>query len=188
MGIFIIRVGSVERRILSSLKKGIEDSIRGEACIILEDIIQLPKDAYNHLRQQYASEPLLKEVLRYALRLESIMEKRCRVLGVTEADIYAPGMNFIFGEAQCPGRAAIISLFRLRPEFYGDEPNEKLFIERAIKEAVHEIGHTFGLRHCGNPLCVMHFSLHIYMTDRKRSEFCENCSRRMRMAYDLFST
>ncbi len=179
MKIFIIQIGNVDRKILSFIKEGIECSLQKEKCTILKDVIQLPKNAYNHLRQQYKSRPLLNEVLSYALKLERITKKRCIVLGVTKADIYAPGMNFIFGEAQCPGKAAIISLFRLRPEFYGEKPNEKLFMERAAKEAVHEIGHTFGLRHCVNPLCVMYFSLHIYMTDRKLLKFCSGCSARI---------
>ncbi len=185
MRIFLIRVGNVERKILSFVKEGIEDSLQKEDCVILENIIQLPKEAYNRSRKQYKSQPILNEVLKCALKLEKVMRKRCVVLGVTEADIYAPGMNFIFGEAQCPGKAAIISLFRLRPEFYGERPNEKLFMERAVKEAVHEIGHAFGLRHCVNPLCVMHFSLHIYMTDRKLSKFCSKCSAKIKMLNSL---
>ena len=37
---------------------------------------------------------------------------------------------------------------RLRQEFYGLEKNEQLFLQRVVKEAVHELGHTFGLGHC----------------------------------------
>jgi archaemetzincin len=40
---------------------------------------------------------------------------------------------------------AAIYLPRLRQGFYGLKKNEKLFLQRVVKEAVHEIGHAFGL-------------------------------------------
>lgn len=175
MEVYIIRIGDVERNILEFIQKSVEEAFPNLACRIKEDILQLPKDAYDSLRKQYRSELLLREVFRYALRIECEVEKSCILLGVTDVDIFAPGMNFIFGEAQSPGKAAIISLYRLRPEFYGDEPDKNLFIERAVKEAIHEIGHACGLLHCPNPLCVMHFSLHIGMTDIKQPKFCKKC-------------
>ncbi len=175
MEIYIFQIGSIERKFLERIRRSIEEAFPTCACRILENILQMPEEAYNPIRRQYKSEPILKKTLDYALKIEGETGGPCILLGIVDVDIYAHGMNFIFGEAQCPGRAAIISLYRLRPEFYGEQPNEQLFIERSIKEAMHEIGHAFGLVHCSNPLCVMHFSLHIGMTDRKQPEFCGNC-------------
>jgi predicted Zn-dependent protease len=49
------------------------------------------------------------------------------VLGIVDVDIFVLGLNFVFGEAARPGRAALISLWRLRPEFYGDPSDTELF-------------------------------------------------------------
>lgn len=95
------------------------------------------------------------------------------VLGVIDEDMFVADTNFIFGLA-C-GSRAIISLARLRQEFYGLSPNPELFRERAKKEAVHELGHVFGLPHCPDRGCVMAFSNSIGETDFKSSRFCERC-------------
>jgi len=166
------------RKILNHIADGLSKVFSESLCSISSDILQIPRRAYNASRRQYLSTIFLQSIKDYATRNRS---KRAfsKILGVTNVDLYAPGLNFIFGEAQFLGEAAIISLFRLRPEFYGEPPDWDLFAERAVKEAVHEIGHTLGLRHCPNPTCVMHFSLHIGMTDRKRREFCEACRLRV---------
>ena len=91
---------------------------------------------------------------------------------VSDVDLYVPGLNFVFGEADILKGIAIISLARLREEFYGLPSNEDLFKERALKEAVHELGHLYGLRHCTDPDCVMNFSNTLYDTDRKSCKFC----------------
>ncbi|HPJ30657.1 MAG TPA: archaemetzincin family Zn-dependent metalloprotease [Methanothrix sp.] len=95
------------------------------------------------------------------------------VLGVIDEDIFVAETNFIFGLA-C-GSRAIISLARLRQEFYGLSPDPELFRERAKKEAIHELGHVFGLSHCTDKRCVMAFSNSIGETDFKSSRFCERC-------------
>ncbi|MEM2607580.1 MAG: archaemetzincin family Zn-dependent metalloprotease [Candidatus Bathyarchaeia archaeon] len=180
MKIYIIGFEGVGREALESIRIGVEEVIGRGACKVQNETLRLPVEAYNSLRRQYLSEPLLEEIYKCALKIRSESGIKCIVLGVTDVDIYAPGMNFIFGMAQCPGRAAIISLFRLRPEFYGESPDPNLFLERAVKEAIHEIGHALGLKHCKKQSCVMFFSLHIGITDRKSKFFCDDCMRKIR--------
>jgi archaemetzincin len=96
-----------------------------------------------------------------------------------DVDLYSPGLNYIFGVAEPSLGMAIISLYRLKPERYGLPHNERLLQERAIKEAIHELGHTYYLSHCPDPRCVMHFSNTLVDTDKKDACFCSRCRQRL---------
>jgi archaemetzincin len=102
-----------------------------------------------------------------------------RVLGVTERDLFIPVLTFVFGHAQLGGRAAVVSLARLRQEFYGLEPNRQMLLDRARKEALHEAGHTFGLVHCPDRNCAMALSTRVQQIDEKRAAFCRVCTRQL---------
>jgi len=170
MRIAILRIGSVDMGVVESIQRELCDKFPGTACEILEHTMPVPQDAYNASRHQYHSTSILAKIQDYVEKPQAD-----RVLGVTEVDLYVPRLNFVFGEAQCPGKSAVISLFRLKPEFYGQPSNRNLFLERSVKEAVHEVGHTLGLGHCHNPACIMFFSNSILDTDRKKPAFCERC-------------
>jgi len=92
-----------------------------------------------------------------------------RVLGVTGVDLFAQGLNFVFGQARTMGRPAVVSFARL------GTPGSESFRERLAKEAIHELGHTLGLGHCENRECVMWFSNTLADTDRKTQWFCRVC-------------
>ncbi len=49
--------------------------------------------------------------------------------------------------------------------------------ERLIKEAIHELGHTFGLIHCLQPQCVMNASTYVENIDQKPAELCPLCQK-----------
>ena len=170
MRIAILRIGPVDMNVIEGIQRELPDKFPGTTCEILEHTMSVPQDAYNASRHQYHSTSILARIHDYVEKFQAD-----RVLGVTEVDLYVQRLNFVFGEAQCPGRSAIISLFRLKPEFYRQPPNRNLFVERSLKEAVHEVGHTLGLGHCSTPACIMFFSNSILDTDRKKLAFCEGC-------------
>jgi len=166
----ILRVGPVSPNILQNIRKQLSEIFPKTVCSILNSEMPTPQEAYNSRRNQFHSSSILAKISLY-------VEKGVadRILGITDVDLYVPHLNFVFGEAECPGKAAIISLYRLKPEFYGHSPDNTVFVERSVKEAVHEIGHTLELGHCHDPSCVMFFSNSIFDTDRKKSTFCERC-------------
>jgi len=119
-------------------------------------------------RQQYYSTAIIQ-------RLERTGDPDARVLGVTGCDLYVPVLTFVFGEAQLDGNCAVVSGARLQDEFYGMPRSESLYRERLVKEAAHELGHTFGLRHCADWRCVMASSHAVERLDIKGAEFCRTC-------------
>jgi len=174
MKLAVLRIGTIDEEIVKKILRGLGEAFPEAEFTLLESVMPIPKDAYNQTRHQYHSTHIMAKIADY---IENYVV--CHVLGVTEVDLYVPGLNFVFGEAQCPGKVALISLFRLKPEFYGQSTDRRLFSERAVKEAIHEVGHTLGLEHCRDSSCVMYFSNSILDTDRKRSTFCSRCSVRV---------
>src|SRR5690349_5168586 len=130
--------------------------------------------AFDVPRRQYLSIAVLEMVRRLC------PDDAVRLIGVTERDLYIPVLTFVFGHAQLGGRAAVVSLARLRQEFYGLEPNREVFLDRVRKEALHEAGHLFGLVHCADPDCAMSLSTGVQQIDRKRAGYCVSCAAQLR--------
>jgi archaemetzincin len=133
-----------------------------------------PEDAYDPSRGQYNSTRLLAMLDRGA------GEAFDRVLAVTAADLFVPVLTYVFGEAQLRGRAAVVSLQRLRPEVYGLAADPDRLAQRLLTEACHELGHCDGLLHCHDPRCVMHASTYVEEIDLKTSSRCPDCARAAR--------
>ena len=108
-------------------------------------------------------------------QLERTADTGARVLAVGACDLYVPVLTFVFGEARLDGNCAVVSTARLAEEFYGLPPSPALLRQRLVKEAVHELGHTFGLRHCPDWRCVMTSSHAVERLDVKTAEFCARC-------------
>ena len=163
-------IGEVEEGLLAYLGRGVELRVPWSTCIAAEEPMPIPAWAYDEWRRQYLS----PAILRALKALHGPKPFNFKVLGVADVDAYTPGLNFVLGEAEVGGSYAVIYLARLRLGVNG-HVDRGVFLERALKEAVHELGHTFGLPHCPNPTCVMRFSNSVADTDYKTSEFCESC-------------
>jgi archaemetzincin len=136
-------------------------------CRIRPEVLN-PSFAYDTGRNQYYSTSILQ-------RMERASDPDARNLGVTACDLYVPVLTFVFGEAQLDGNCAVVSTARLAEEYYGLPANPGLTHDRLVKEAAHELGHTFGLRHCSDWRCVMSSSHGVERLDVKEAEFCKKC-------------
>lgn len=135
--------------------------------------LAMPADGYDAHRSQYEATALLKAAL--LVRPADVD----RLLVVTDKDIFIPMLTFIFGQAQVEGPTALLSLARLKQEFYGMTGRRDLMLERARKEIVHELGHTFGLVHCQDRQCAMALSINVTNIDIKRDSLCGGCARNL---------
>ena len=168
--ITLLPLGEIEAEILEVLINRLKEAFH---CPVgIGESYSLPQGTYNPDRRQYFSSQILSEI-----RKAFGPAKGVKALVVSDVDLYVPQLNFIFGEAELGGYFAIISLTRLRQSFYGLPENRTLLLERMVKEAIHELGHTYGLRHCPHPECVMHFSNSLQDTDRKEASFCPHCQK-----------
>jgi archaemetzincin len=170
----MVPVGELPKEILEVIRDELENlNIK---CRIMPKLT-IPQEAFNHWRKQYNAEVVM-DLLSKASEVKFI-DKSIPTLLITDADLYYSGLNFVFGLEDPAKSCAIVSLSRLRPEFYDQRPSRSLLEERTVKEVIHEIGHYLGLDHCQNNWCVMSFSPSVFDVDRKQKGFCDDCKIKM---------
>lgn len=161
--IAVAAVGDAPAEAVSRLLPVLRDSFGAE--VVSAPAVALPPSAYDPGRRQHRSTALLDALAR------ARRPGWDRLLGVADVDLFVPELNFVFGEGDPNRGVAVFSLHRLRAEGAG-RAGEDLFAHRAATEAVHELGHSYGLGHCRDPHCVMWFSNTLAETDRKGTHFC----------------
>ena len=156
-----------EEDLNSFIKENLQSAL--SASVSVEPLMVLPSSIADRNRGQYDAEAILKFL--QLITVDSSVYK----LGLINEDCYTRGVKFVFGEAMLKGYELFVALPRLRESFYGRSENRPLFFQRVLKETVHELGHAFGLLHCPNQNCAMHFSAIVEQTDRKNGTFCSRC-------------
>jgi len=171
----LLPVGDLDEQLLYDLAPPLANSFRVPCRI--RDLRLDPKFAFHPERGQHHSSEILQAMQPYS-------KGAWRVLGVTSVDLYIPILTFVFGEAQMGGPCAIVSLHRLRQQFYGLPPDPALLLDRLVKECVHEVGHTFDLTHCDDYSCAMAPSHAVEWIDLKEQLLCASCEARALDAVD----
>jgi archaemetzincin len=165
--IILVALSLMDAHMLEVLRRGVRRAYKRPVEIVTR--VQNLDYAYDPDRRQYNS-------MRILPRLRRVKKGPAdKLLGIVDVDLYSPGFEFIFGEAQMSAGVGTLSLYRLHAERYGLKPDGKLLEERALKEAVHELGHLYLLGHCADRDCVMHFCTSLRAVDRKKSELCPEC-------------
>jgi archaemetzincin len=176
--VYLLPVGTIHGSLIEHLRASIPRTLPVE-CEILPFNFD-PAPSYHAERQQFHSSEILQ-------RMEGLVRPRdWRFLAVADVDLYIPILKYVFGEAQIGGPCAVISAFRLRQEFYGLDCDDALLKQRLLKVSVHELGHTFELRHCQDYRCVMASSHAVEWIDLRASAFCEPCRCQVESNSSLF--
>ncbi|MBU8911875.1 MAG: archaemetzincin family Zn-dependent metalloprotease [Desulfobacterales bacterium] len=131
---------------------------------VLDDIFF----AYDATRNQYHSTIILEKLAKNA------PDGCIKIIAVTKEDLFIPILTHVYGEAQLGGKACIISIARLVAGLEVEIADKGC--KRIVKEAIHELGHTFDLRHCEDEMCIMHYCRRLDDVDRKSSQFCRYCN------------
>ena len=162
-----IRVGRFPAELFQELAEAVAEDV-GVDWRLVEHSLD-PGFALIQSRDQYNSTEIVTDLI------DMKPKDSLRIVGITNVDLCIPILTFVFGEAQLGCCAAVVSLHRLHQEFYGLPPEPELLFRRAVKEIMHELGHTFGLRHCADYDCVMHSSTIVDEIDIKGGTYCSVC-------------
>ena len=134
----------------------------------IKSLLQDVNFAYDLTRDQYHSTAILEKLA------STSPPSATKIVAITHVDLFIPILTHVYGEAQLAGKACIVSTFRLQ-EGLSITNIEKEFENRVVKEVLHELGHTFNLRHCDDKSCTMHYCRSIKDVDRKTDQLCRYC-------------
>jgi archaemetzincin len=167
-------VGPVSASLMKILQARLGQQFNSLSFELTPKVLSLPVNFIDLSRNQFKSSQVIDWV-----------EKNCggsgydRILGICDADAYSGELNFVMGEAQLGGLVALVYLKMFRTELERSDAGEELFLQRVQKEAVHELGHIFGLEHCNKNICSMYFSNSLADTDFKNIKMCQSCTKKM---------
>ena len=129
--------------------------------------IKFPQNTYYEPRNRYRADSIIKY-------LRTKTPNNCVTLALTNKDISVTKGKVadfgVMGLGYRPGNACVASTFRLNAE------NRS---EQFYKVAIHELGHTQGLKHCPDKTCFMRDAEGKNPTNEEK-DFCQNCKKVLR--------
>jgi archaemetzincin len=169
--IVVVPLGEVDFMMVNKLASAVGPMFNRSVDILKG--MKMPKESYNVVRNQYYAQVILSKIER------TKANSREKVIAVCEEDLYLPDESFILGWSDHLSGTAVVSMYRLRQEFYGLPEDEAKVYPRLYKEAIHQLAHLFNLTECRNPRCVNYFSQIMMDIDNKTERFCDICRRQL---------
>ncbi len=187
----ILVLSVIGRSILRYLQKNLASIFNNNIPISKHVIV--PNSFYKIEKNQYDG----RKLLGFLAENLTLKEAKDINLAIFDRDLFTGNLDHVFGLATPFPRICVISIIRLHPHFekdYFQEGLEKrkmgkfplsvrrltgkertLYYARILKESLHGIGHTLGLVHCSNVLCIMSPSNLLDDIDNKGTGFCGSC-------------
>ena len=100
-------------------------------------------------------------------------------LFITDVDLFRPSTDGAFGEIDAAGRAAVLSVRRLREAFYRRKADPAKQRARLLKLSLYALGRVRGLPDCGDRSCAMSATAALADIDMKPEKYCASCWRRL---------
>ena len=173
----LLPLGSADRDMVAALRPALEADFD-----VVAEVGEIDLDLDQFLdprRLQYNSTALITHLNGRYVSIGGMRGDSPSLLAVVDEDLFIPILTYVFGEAQLGGRVAVVSYHRLQNERYGLPRDQGRLFERLHKEAVHELGHVFGLLHCPARECAMHISTYVEDIDMKLAALCPSCHQQL---------
>ena len=145
----------------------------------LQELVPMPKKAYDKKRDQYNGSIVLKQLGR------NMPKDALARVGITMADLYSSDLNFVFGLGSPQLKAGIYSFHRYTQTYTGHKKHNTL-LRRVLKVVSHEIGHIFFINHCIFYECGMNGSNSLQEADSRPMVLCPVDEKKLRffLGYD----
>jgi archaemetzincin len=175
--IILVLLSNINSHLVDALKSGLATTFDKQ--VEIRHKISNLDSAFDPIRNQYISPRLLSRLKRIK------REPGDKILGLVDVDLYSPGYDFVYGEAEISSGVATLSVFRLISDEqdirFRTRFDIRMIEERALREAIHELGHLYGLGHCRNPKCVMRTCTCLDDVDEAGNELCPSCESKLKL-------
>jgi archaemetzincin len=170
----LVILGTISKEMIHDVVEGIRNTYGFG--VKMAPMQQQPQYAFNKDRKQYYSTAILRRLAQLQPDSED------PVFGLTDADLFVPDADFVFGEADRSGMSAVVSIARLQEGFNGRPADAAKVRKRVQTEVTHELGHLLGLSHCDDSKCIMFLGETVRDVDKKGPGLCASCKAAVGLA------
>ena len=169
----LVPLGPVDQRVLREIGEAIVDELHVR--VRVDPRREMPAKAWYPPRSRYRAQAILDTMSEWGI------DDAFRVIAVTEKEISARSQLVpdwgVGGLAIVGGRYAVVSTYLVRKA----SRDEGDLFRRVRSLALHEVGHTLGMPHCGVFACLMRDANGklIRSLDLSTGRWCGRCRRRV---------